>query len=76
MSTALLQQFPTLSAYPPAFLKDLLSSPALTEAFLFTLPEVQQLVAEIEQLGKENEDMARASPPFPDYQYGLWLMGS
>lgn len=61
MSTPLLQQFPSLAAYPPAFLKDLLSSPALTEAFLFSLPEVQALAVEVEQLGKENEDMARTS---------------
>jgi hypothetical protein len=61
MATPLLQQFPSLAAYPPSFLKDLLSSPALTEAFLFSLPEVQQLAAEVEQLGKENEEMARES---------------
>jgi hypothetical protein len=59
MSTQLLEQFPSLSTHPPAFLKDLLSSPALTEAFLFSLPEIQQLAAEVEQLGKENEEMAR-----------------
>ena len=59
MATPLLQQFPSLAAYPPAFLKDLLSSPALTEAFLFSLPEVQHLAAEVEQLGKENEELAR-----------------
>jgi hypothetical protein len=61
MSTALLQQFPSLSAYPASFLKDLLSSPELTEAFLFTLPEVQQLAAEVEKLGKENDDLASES---------------
>ena len=65
MSTPLLQQFPSLSAYPAAFLKDLLSSPELTEAFLFTLPEVQQLAAEVEKLGKENEDLASESPRSP-----------
>lgn len=59
MSTQLLQQFPSLAAYPPEFLKDLLASPALTEAFLFTLPEVQALAGEVEQLGRENEEMAR-----------------
>lgn len=64
MSTQLLQQFPSLSAYPPDFLKDLLSSPALTEAFLFTLPEVQQLAAEVEKLGRENEEMARELQSF------------
>lgn len=58
MSTPLLQQFPSLSSYPPSFLKDLLSSPELTEAFLFTLPEVQQLAAEVEKLGRENEETA------------------
>ena len=59
MSTPLLQQFPSLSSYPPSFLKDLLSSPALTEAFLFTLPEVHELAAEVERLGRENEGLAR-----------------
>ncbi|RXK35427.1 hypothetical protein M231_07331 [Tremella mesenterica] len=58
MSTPLLQQFPSLAAYPPAFLKDLLSSPQLTEAFLFTLPEVQELAGEVERLGRENHDLA------------------
>lgn len=58
MSTQLLQQFPSLAAYPPSFLKDLLSSPELTEAFLFTLPEVQELASDVERLGKENEEMA------------------
>lgn len=58
MSTALLQQFPSLASYPPSFLKDLLSSPQLTEAFLFTLPEVQELAAEIEKIGKETEEIA------------------
>lgn len=61
MSTQLLQQFPSLATYPTSFLKDLLSSPELVEAFLFTLPEVQQLAAEVEQLGKENEDTASGS---------------
>lgn len=61
MATPLLQQFPSLAAYSPAFLKDFLSSPELTEAFLFSLPEIQQLAAEVEQLGKENENMARES---------------
>ncbi|WWC73533.1 uncharacterized protein I206_107505 [Kwoniella pini CBS 10737] len=59
MSTPLVQQFPSLSQYPPTFLKDLLSSPELTEAFLFTLPEVKDLAAEVEKLGKENDDLAR-----------------
>ncbi|GFZ50069.1 hypothetical protein JCM24511_07822 [Saitozyma sp. JCM 24511] len=59
MSTPLLQQFPSLATYPPSFLKDLLSSPDLTEAFLFTLPEVQELAAEVEKLGKENEELAK-----------------
>ena len=61
MSTPLLQQFPSLASYPPSFLKDLLSSPALTEAFLFSLPEVQELAGEVEKLGRENEDLARTS---------------
>lgn len=60
MTTPLLQQFPSLAAYPPSFLKDLLSSPQLTEAFLFTLPEVQELSSEVERLGRENEELARA----------------
>jgi len=59
MSTPLLQQFPTLASYPPSFLKDLLSSPPLTEAFLYTLPQVQNLAAEVEKLGRENEGLAR-----------------
>lgn len=58
MSTPLLQQFPSLSAYPASFLKDMLSSPDLTEAFLFSLPEVQDLAAEVERLGRENEEIA------------------
>lgn len=58
MSTPLLQQFPQLSGYPASFLKDLLSSPELLEAFLFTLPQVQELAAEVEKLGKENEALA------------------
>ncbi|WVR08196.1 hypothetical protein IAU60_005242 [Kwoniella sp. DSM 27419] len=59
MSTPLVQQFPSLSAYPATFLKDLLSSPELTEAFLFSLPEVQGLAGEVEKLGKENDEIAR-----------------
>ncbi|KAL1408207.1 hypothetical protein Q8F55_005012 [Vanrija albida] len=59
MATPLLQQFPSLASYPPAFLKDLLSSPELTEAFLFSLPEVQQLAADVERLGRENDEVAR-----------------
>ncbi|KAL7418532.1 hypothetical protein Q5752_006990 [Cryptotrichosporon argae] len=66
MSTPLLQQFPSLSTYPDAFLKDLLSDPALVEAFLFTLPEVQALAAEVEQLGKENEELARQNLALED----------
>ncbi|KAL0249981.1 hypothetical protein I308_103284 [Cryptococcus tetragattii IND107] len=66
MSTPLLQQFPSLSSYPPSFLKDLLSSPELTEAFLFTLPEIQQLAAEVEKLGRENEDAARRNLELKD----------
>lgn len=62
MSTPLLQQFPSLSSYPTSFLKDLLSSPELVEAFLFTLPEVQDLAAEVEKLGKENEELASECP--------------
>ncbi|ODO00789.1 hypothetical protein L198_03116 [Cryptococcus wingfieldii CBS 7118] len=58
MSTPLIQQFPSLAAYPPSFLKDLLSSPELTEAFLFSLPEVQQLAAEVERVGRENDEIA------------------
>jgi ESCRT-I complex subunit VPS37 len=58
MSTPLLQQFPSLSAYSTSFLKDLLSSPQLVEAYLFTLPQVQELAAEVERLSKENEDIA------------------
>ena len=61
MSTPLLQQFPSLSGYPTSFLKDLLSSPELVEAFLFTLPEVQDLAAEVEKLGRENEELASKS---------------
>ncbi|WVW86754.1 hypothetical protein I302_108808 [Kwoniella bestiolae CBS 10118] len=59
MSTPLVQQFPSLAQYPPSFLKDLLSSPELTEAFLFSLPEVKDLAAEVEKLGKENDEIAR-----------------
>ncbi|WWC65715.1 uncharacterized protein I303_108337 [Kwoniella dejecticola CBS 10117] len=59
MSTPLVQQFPSLAQYPPSFLKDLLSSPELTEAFLFTLPEVKELAAEVEKLGRENDEIAR-----------------
>lgn len=62
MSTPLLQQFPSLSGHPPSFLKDLLSSPDLVEAFLFTLPEVQEIAAEVEKLGRENEELASESP--------------
>lgn len=62
MATPLLQQFPSLASYPPAFLKDLLSSPELTEAFLYSLPEVQQLAAEVERLGRENDEVARRYP--------------
>jgi hypothetical protein len=58
MSTPLLQQFPSLSGYPTSFLKDLLSSPQLVEAYLFTLPQIQELAAEVERLSKENEDLA------------------
>ncbi|WVO13871.1 hypothetical protein L204_101494 [Cryptococcus depauperatus] len=58
MSTLLLQHFPSLQIYPPSFLKDLLASSELTEAFLFTLPEVQQLAIEVEKLGRENEHLA------------------
>lgn len=58
MSTPLLQQFPSLASQPASFLKDLLSSPELVEAFLFTLPEVQQLAADIERIGKENDELA------------------
>jgi len=61
MATPLLQHFPSLEAYPPDFLKDLLSSPDLTEAFLFQLPEVQELAAEVERLGRENDELARTS---------------
>lgn len=59
MATPLLQQFPSLAAYPVAFLKDMLSSPELTEAFLFSLPEVQELAAQVETLAKENDELAR-----------------
>lgn len=61
MTTPLLQQFPSLASYPPAFLKDMLSSPQLTEAFLFTLPEVSELTVEVEKLGRENDELARES---------------
>ena len=61
MSTPLLQQFPSLASQPASVLKDLLSSSELVEAFLFTLPEVQQLAADIERIGKENEELASAS---------------
>ncbi|ORY34892.1 hypothetical protein BCR39DRAFT_135621 [Naematelia encephala] len=66
MSTPLLQQFPSLASYPPSFLKDLLSSPSLTEAFLFTLPQVQELAADIEKLGQENEELARRNMEIRD----------
>ncbi|WVQ66350.1 uncharacterized protein L199_004529 [Kwoniella botswanensis] len=59
MSTPLVQQFPSLAQYPPSFLKDLLSSPELTEAFLFSLPEVKELAAEVEKLGRENDEIAK-----------------
>ncbi|OXH31998.1 hypothetical protein J008_03398 [Cryptococcus neoformans] len=71
MSTPLLQQFPSLSSYPPSFLKDLLSSPELTEAFLFTLPEVQQLAAEVERLGRENEEAAKRNLELKDQLLAL-----
>ncbi|OCF61919.1 hypothetical protein L486_01583 [Kwoniella mangroviensis CBS 10435] len=58
MSTPLVQQFPSLAQYPPSLLKDLLSSPELTEAFLFSLPEVKELAAEVEKLGRENDEIA------------------
>ncbi|WWC92970.1 uncharacterized protein L201_007933 [Kwoniella dendrophila CBS 6074] len=61
MSTPLVQQFPSLAQYPPSFLKDLLSSPELTEAFLFTLPEVKELAAEVEKLGRENDEIAKTN---------------
>lgn len=66
MSTPLLSQFPSLASYPPSFLKDLLSSPELTEAFLFSLPEVSEVVGQVEQLGRENVELAREcfSPQF------------
>lgn len=59
MATPLLQQFPSLGAFPVTFLKDLLSDPQLTEAFLFSLPEVQNLAKEVEALGRENDELAR-----------------
>lgn len=82
MSTPLLQQFPSLASPPPSFLKDLLSSPQLTEAYLFTLPAVQEMVADIERLGKENEERARESmfalalslslrSPCPDFELSV-----
>jgi hypothetical protein len=66
MSTPLLQQFPSLSGYPISFLKDLLSSPQLVEAYLFTLPQIQELAAEVERLSKENEDLASKSELIQD----------
>ncbi|EJT51086.1 hypothetical protein A1Q1_07681 [Trichosporon asahii var. asahii CBS 2479] len=66
MTTPLLQQFPSLASYPPSFLKDLLSSPQLTEAFLFTLPEVQELSSEVERLGRENEELAQKNLALQD----------
>lgn len=66
MSTPLLQQFPSLSGYPTSFLKDLLSSPQLVEAYLFTLPQIQELAAEVERLSKENEDLASEFEPVQD----------
>jgi ESCRT-I complex subunit VPS37 len=63
MATPLLQQFPSLATYPPALLKDLLSSPPLTEAFLYSLPEVQNLAVEVEKLGRENEELASRFSP-------------
>ncbi|KAK1923728.1 hypothetical protein DB88DRAFT_492209 [Papiliotrema laurentii] len=71
MSTPLLQQFPSLAACPAPFLKDLLSSPELTEAFLFTLPEVQDLAAEVERLGKENEEIAKRNMELRDELFAL-----
>jgi len=68
MSTPLLQQFPSLSAYPTSFLKDLLSSPQLVEAYLFTLPQVQELAAEVERLSKENEDIASRPGQHAEYR--------
>lgn len=82
MSTPLLQQFPSLASYPPSFLKDLLSSPELTEAFLFTLPEVQELAADVERLGKENDQMASELArlvrlePSAYQQRGTWIYGT
>ena len=64
MSTPLLQQYPSLGSYPASFLKDLLSSPQLTEAFLYSLPQVQELAAEVEKLGRENEEIASELPVF------------
>ena len=61
MSTPLLQQFPSLASQPPSFLKDLLSSPELVEAYLFTLPNVQELAADVERIAKENEELASMS---------------
>lgn len=79
MSTPLLQQFPALASQPASFLKDLLSSPELVEAFLFTLPEVQQLAADIERIGKENEELAseyaqsdQGGQLLPRVQGGVW----
>ncbi|WWD20168.1 hypothetical protein CI109_104644 [Kwoniella shandongensis] len=71
MSTPLLQQFPSLSTYPPSFLKDLLSSPELTEAFLFSLPEVQHLAGEVEKLGRENDEIARRNMELRDQLIAL-----
>ncbi|CAD6566494.1 MAG: hypothetical protein TREMPRED_002658 [Tremellales sp. Tagirdzhanova-0007] len=71
MSTPLLQQFPSLSSHPPSFLKDLLSSPPLTEAYLYTLPEVQELAADVERLGRENEGLARQNLDLRDQLLNL-----
>ncbi|KAK4687069.1 ESCRT-I complex subunit VPS37, partial [Tremellales sp. Uapishka_1] len=71
MSTPLLQTFPSLATYPPAFLKDLLSSPELLEAFLFSLPEVQDLTIEVEKLGIETEELARKNLELRDQLIAL-----
>lgn len=60
-TTPLLEAFPTLSDFTTDSLKDLLSDDRMLEAYLYTLPEVEAAAAEVERLGKENEELASES---------------